>query len=348
LNDGPIGTEPDQDESVPPRSGWWSDSHERTAPRSAFSLQGRPAAGLYTAAWLLGGIGFGLLFFGVGAGANELTLIALPLVVLGLAAAGGYQVIARRGRPPGAYRGPSPLILLGLVFLVVIAATLVAVVAGAGFSQPLTAAEAVLALGIQLFAYLVVGWLAVIRTGALSWREVAMPPTASGGAVAAIASAVGLIALVTLAAVIFGGLLATLLGVEAPDVLPTPRNATEYIAVGLAAVVLAPIGEEFFFRGIALSAWLRDLGPRAALIRTTLLFALIHVVDIASDDFSTGLRQAILVVAIILPVGYALGWLYLRRGLGASIIGHATYNGALLILTGLAERFAHAGLKVGV
>jgi len=125
---------------------------------------------------------------------------------------------------------------------------------------------------------------------------------------------------------------ATLLGVEAPQVLPPPETAADLLAVAIAAAVLAPIGEEFFFRAFALTAWLRDLGARSALIRSTAFFAVVHLLTITTTDFVTGLLQAILVLTVIVPVGFVLGWLYLRRGLVAAITGHFAYNGILLAL----------------
>jgi membrane protease YdiL (CAAX protease family) len=320
---------------------WWTDRSADQPARHTFSLDGRPAAGLYLLAWLLGGLGLALLLLSLGGG-TVLGVVALPLLCLSLASAAGYQVVARRGRPAVAYRGPSPLILFGLVFFGWLLGTVVVFI-GAGLAgvdvltDPPTALTASPALTLaiisaQLVAYLVVGWLAVVRTGALSWRDIALPPSAARGLPAAIGLGIVVMVPVLIAAIIFGGLLATLLGVDAPDVLPAPQTATDFVLVAIAGALLAPVGEEFFFRGIALQAWLRDLGARSALIRATLLFAFIHVINISGVDFSTGLRQAILVVAVILPVGLALGWLYIRRGLAASFAAHATYNGLLLAL----------------
>jgi len=44
-----------------------------------------------------------------------------------------------------------------------------------------------------------------------------------------------------------------------------------------------------------------------------------------------------LTVVVIIPVGLALGWLFLRRGLIASIAGHATFNLIGVILIALAQ-----------
>ena len=131
----------------------------------------------------------------------------------------------------------------------------------------------------------------------------------------------------------------------APETLPDAHGSTEALAVVLAAVVVAPIGEEAFFRGFALTAWLRDLGERSALIRSALFFAIVHILNIrvaAADQASQGLGQALLQFAVILPLGLALGWLFLRRGIVASIAGHMTYNGFLLVLLAL-SRAASSG-----
>jgi membrane protease YdiL (CAAX protease family) len=89
-----------------------------------------------------------------------------------------------------------------------------------------------------------------------------------------------------------------------------------------------PVGEELFFRGFTLTAWLRDLGPRSALVRTTVFFALVHLINIRVQPGAAvdGIKQALLELAVIAPVGFALGWLYLRRGLIASIAGHCAVN----------------------
>ena len=77
----------------------------------------------------------------------------------------------------------------------------------------------------------------------------------------------------------------------------------------LAAAVVAPIGEEAFFRGFALTAWWRDLGPRSALIRSALFFAVVHIlnIEVAPDQAGTGLAQALLAFLVILPLGVVLG-----------------------------------------
>jgi Predicted metal-dependent membrane protease len=102
----------------------------------------------------------------------------------------------------------------------------------------------------------------------------------------------------------------------------------------LSAAVVAPIGEEIFFRGFATNAWARSLRRDSALIRAAIFFADIHIVDVAGfDDLSIFVRAAILAFAVRIPVAWALSWIYTRRhSIFASATLHAAYNGSLILL----------------
>ena len=77
----------------------------------------------------------------------------------------------------------------------------------------------------------------------------------------------------------------------------------------------------------------RTAGPRVAIVRAGLFFALVHVITVLGSDFSTGLRLALIAFAIRIPVGLLLGWVFLRRRtLAAPIALHAVYNGIPLLL----------------
>jgi membrane protease YdiL (CAAX protease family) len=266
------------------------------------------------------------------AGARGLLLLAgLVLLAVGLAAAAGHQILARRARPEQAYRGPSPLIVFGLWFALVNLAALGLLALGVeGIDDPLTFLAGV---GAQTIAYLLVVWLFVVRSGALSLPQMGLPSRATMGRIVRdIAFTVSVMLPVTLVALVGGGLIATLLDATPPSVVPLPETTVELVAVMAAAAILAPIGEELFFRGFALTAWLRDLGPRSALIRSSVFFAVIHIANIQTTSFDEGLRQAAVTLAVILPLGFVLGWLFLRRGLLGATVGHITYNGILVVL----------------
>jgi membrane protease YdiL (CAAX protease family) len=305
-----------------------------------FSLEGRPAAGLYLVAWLFALGGVALLFIrslgdpnGSGGFRFALGLAGVAALTIGLAAGAGYQVVARSTRDPGWYRGPSPVLCF---FLVLPVSTILSLLIGlVGIDVgPGNAVGFLLGLLAVGAGYASVVWAFVVRTGALSWSEMGWPRRSSVAyALNAIGLAVAVMLPATFAVLVFGGIVATLLGgVHAPDVLPPARSQLDAVAVGLAAAVVAPIGEELFFRGFAVTAWLRDLGPRRALIRGALFFAAVHVLNIQSTTFEVGAKQAVLVLAEIMPLGFVLGWLFLQRGILASIAGHVAYNSILLLL----------------
>lgn len=54
-----------------------------------------------------------------------------------------------------------------------------------------------------------------------------------------------------------------------------PANVSELTLSVISAAVIAPLGEEFLFRGVMLSAWERR-GERKAVIATAILFAMLH------------------------------------------------------------------------
>ena len=182
--------------------------------------------------------------------------------------------------------------------------------------------------------------LFVVRGRALPWRGMGWPGPGTTMPSLLRAAGVAMVVMlpVTFGVLLWGGLLATLMGVTAPDTLPEAHDSIEALAVVLAAALVAPIGEEAFFRGFALSAWWRDLGERPALIRSAVFFALVHILNIrvAPGEAGQGLAQALLEFLVILPLGFALGWLFVRRGMVAAIAGHVTYNGILLVLVALA------------
>lgn len=309
-----------------------------------FSLEGRPAPALYLLAWLLSVGGLALLFITTQAAPSLarsiMVIAALGSIALGLSAAAGYQVVARRDRDARWYRGPAPLIVFGIVIML---STLVSGLLG-NVIDPAQPLGFLAGLSIVFLCYLVAVWLFVVRSGALTWAEMGWP-TAGAARLRRALQGVGVGALVmiptTFVALILAGLVATVLGVEAPQVVPTASTSAEALAIALAAAIIAPIGEELFFRGFALTAWARDLPERSALIRSAAFFAVVHIANINAETFREGASQALLQVAVILPIGLVLGWLFLRRGIMAAIAGHVTYNGILLLLT-LAARNAGA------
>lgn len=309
---------------------------------SLFSLTGRPAPGLYAGAWFFTIAGAGLLavalagaLSGNGFGAGLLAVGAFLAFVVAAVLASGYQAIVRRATlDPSRYRGPSPFLVFAAVFAAVNAAG--ALVALAALDAPLDiGARALLSVGIVVPLYTVLVWLLVVREGALSWREMGWPTAADlrGRALLNLGYGVAVTSPIVLVTVLLGSLLAAFLQVTPPEILPVPATASDWLLDIVVAVILAPLGEELFFRGFAQTAWTRDLGWRAALLRTAIFFALVHAISTGGGDFSEGLRLAVMTVLTRLPVAFGLGWVFARTGSIAASVGlHAGFNGLMLVL----------------
>jgi membrane protease YdiL (CAAX protease family) len=132
--------------------------------------------------------------------------------------------------------------------------------------------------------------------------------------------------------------LTTLLGMDRVTYEgPIPASSTTDVLVSLlAAAILAPIGEEIFFRGFATNAWARSLTRNSAILRAAVFFAGIHVINVdigGHSDPSILLRAAFLAVVVRLPVAWGLAWVFTRRrSIYASAFLHATYNAGLTLL----------------
>jgi membrane protease YdiL (CAAX protease family) len=305
-----------------------------------FSLEDRAAPGLYLVGWLGTVIGLGIVgIAGLSTGnAGPLLISGLIVLALGLLAAAGAQALERSRRRDLAYRGPSPwLVFAAVVPLTVLAVVAVLVPLGRLGLDPLSPTATAVGLAATALVYASAVRLLVVGTGALRWADMglSLPPRQV------------LVDLVYGASfgvpVIFvTGLLAAFLQLFLslpPSPLPAASDATGVVANLASAVVIAPIGEELFFRGFATTAWARTAGPRAAIVRGALFFAFAHVVTLFDTDFAMGFQRALFAFLVRIPVGLVLGWVYLnRRSLPASIGTHATFNGVTLLLQVLVTR----------
>lgn len=306
-----------------------------------FSLEDRPAPALYLLAWLFSVSGVAALFVATLAqpslGRTLIAVIGILGLGLGLATAAGHQVVARADRHPDRYRGPSPVLVFGIVLVLgTLVSGLLAALGLPDGTRPFGFLVSLLVVGA---AYLGCILLFVVRTGSLTWADMGWPTSAGRHPrplLRTIGVAVAVMVPTAIGLSLVGGLVALLLGVEAPSVLPEAGTSLGALAVALGAAVVAPIGEEAFFRGFALHAWARDLTARGALIRSAGFFAFVHIVNISATTFAEGLGQVVLQFVVILPLGLVLGWLFLRHGIVAAIAGHVTYNGLLLVLLVLA------------
>ncbi len=301
-----------------------------------FTIEGRQAPGLFVAGWIATLIGGSAAFVGILSGQNVagavLFIAGLALVLPGLVLLGGSQAIERL-HAGLAYTGPSPIV----TFLAVVAGWYLAAVA---IATPLQLAglditgPAVALLGVSIQALVVLGILRlmVVGSGALSWHDMGVRRP-DGDAVRDLAwGALFAAPVVLVTGVVVLGLV-TIIGQEPASPLP-PTGSPGGLALNLlAGAVIAPLYEELFFRGFTLTAWLRMTTVRAAIVRSAILFALIHAIDQTGDTFTAALGVAIVAAAARLPVALVLGWVFeQRKSLWASVGLHATFNAILLVI----------------
>jgi membrane protease YdiL (CAAX protease family) len=264
-----------------------------------------------------------------------LAVIGAAAFVAGLLYVAVRQLRVRGYLPPERYRGPAVLILvllvLALSFLITIpfTADATALITGEG---DLTLFGSIALLISTQVALLLVSWFLVFRPGALA----GLPSFPGRGTPAAVAAGAGLgvvawVGTSVLAAAIV--LLLESLGMEVePQAAVQAIERVEPWLVVLALVILAPIAEEIFFRGVVFNALRREGGRRWAYAGSALLFAVIH------------LDYVVLVPLFLL--GLALAWLYERTSnLLAPIAMHATVN-AISVAFALLVRFEVIRLPV--
>jgi len=114
---------------------------------------------------------------------------------------------------------------------------------------------------------------------------------------------------------------------EVVQVLVDPRYPVWLqVYVVILAVTAAPIGEELFFRGIALPALARYAGPTRAILAVSLLFALMH--------FHVPSVVPLFLLGVALSLGYSL-----TGSIVVPITIHALFNAVSIAILLLARDF---------
>jgi len=264
-----------------------------------------------------------------------LALLGAALFAIGLLYIAIRQLRVRRFLPPERYRGPGVLVLLLLVLVLASIITApfssdaAALLLGEGELTFLGAAALLVATQAAL---LLVSWFLVFRPGALA----ALPSLPGRDPVGAIRSGLGwgVVAWIGATAASAGVVwVLEQMGFDAePQAAEQAIQLVDPWLVILAVVILAPIAEEIFFRGVVFNAWLREGGPRWAFIGSSVVFAAIHV--------------SVVALLPIFLLGLALAWIYQRTcNLLAPIAMHATVNGISVALA-LLMRFDVVRLPV--
>jgi membrane protease YdiL (CAAX protease family) len=340
---GPPGDPSAASDLEPPGGSAGSDVSPDTAAASprpglrTFSLEHRVAPGLYLVGWLACLIGLGLLVVCALTGAPvvrvALFLLAMMSFSLGLVAGAGQQALERRAQGWAGYSGPSPFLMFAAVvplsLLVAVLAAFVLGLLGLRFDSPAGIVLGGLATAVPLVGLV---RLVVIGSGALTAADLGFVQGRSRIARDVAAGAAWGIVLIFVSGVLALAL-ATVLPVPAGP-LPTATSIAERLADLLVAAVIAPVSEEIFFRGFATTAWARAMPRGAAILRSGLFFAFIHVLTISgATTFSQGLGFATFAFVGRLPVSIALAAIFLRRGsIYASLGLHATFNAVPILL----------------
>jgi hypothetical protein len=303
-----------------------------------FTIEGRAAPALFVVGWIATILGGALTVGGTAGTSPLLTLLGLASLSIGLVAGAGSQAIERRARG-AAYAGPSPL----LVFAAAIPVTFLAAAVvgqflesfGVTLARPLAS---LLLVALQVAVYVGLVRLLVVGTGALSWREMGFVGSwqrASSDAAWGAVLAGPVIAVTTVLAV----LLVSIVNRSPESPLPPTGQPIGLALNLLTGAVLAPLGEEILFRGFATTAWARTMSAGSAVLRSSIVFAIAHVIAVRGTSLDEALAIALVGFGTRLPIAIALGFLFLRRGSIWAPIGlHAAFNGVILVLAELAPR----------
>ena len=231
----------------------------------------------------------------------------------------------------------SPWEAIGVYLLALVAAGLAAAPIVAGRVAPASSSGAGpveigasivgdVVIFVALIAWLQVrhpNWRAAVRFPARSNIVRELGAGVAAGAILYPVIAVGVGSVITIAfRAAFGN------RIEAPRQLSSHLSGTGIVLALILALVVAPIGEELFFRGILFRSIRDRYGFWPAAVGSAVAFGLGHYVPSPWQD-------ALLLQTLMVFTGVGLAYIYDRRGnLVADIASHATFNmiGLVLIL----------------
>jgi len=312
-------------------------------------LAGREAPALYVIGLLSTVVGASALVAGFAGAGVGLAIVALVLIGVGGIALSGASALQRRvDTPVAGWRGPGPLAIFwttipwALLAQVLLAALFTALGAATVLSTPL--GTLALAAASNLATVLIIG-LVVVGSGAVRWRDLILAtPAASpstlpapdrrGGLAGDLLWGVALALPILTAAGLFATLVLNSTGLSAPVVLPPAMSGVDLAANVLTAGLVAPIGEELLYRGVIAQAWARQSSARRAILFSAIVFAFAHTLTVGGTSVADAASVAAVAFVVRLPLGIALGWLWIRRrSIVATIALHAAYNLAIVALS---------------
>ena len=248
------------------------------------------------------------------------------LLLIGLVMNAVRSLIVRAALPPERYRGPAIFVVLLLAVIIGTIASFPAVgtaVALAADAPVSVIGTLLLLISTQIGLLAVTGGL-VVAPRALAGIRLAPPGRLLRTLVLGLALAVPAWIGATLLAVV-ASLLLEAIGV-APDnmLLDSFLEQADPTVILVAFIVIAPIGEELFFRGVVYNAWERERGATVATFGSAALFAVIH--------------GSLYTLVPIFALGVGLAVLYrATRSLTATIAMHAGFNAISVTIALLAR-----------
>ncbi len=257
-----------------------------------------------------------------------LLLVALGglSLIVGLVMNTVRALIVRAALPPGRYRGPAVLVLLllavivGAILSLAASKTAVAIFNGGELSVGGT----LLALTSTQIGLLAVTGGLVIAPGTLAGLRLRPPSGLGRGVVFGLALAIPAWIGVALLANAAATALEALGFDQDTGIIDTVLGRGDPTVIVLAVVLVAPIAEELFFRGVVYNAWEREHGTAVAVFGSAGLFALIH--------------GSLFLLIPIFTLGVALALVYRStRSLPAVMVMHAGFN-AITVAIALLDR----------
>jgi membrane protease YdiL (CAAX protease family) len=316
------------------------DATPRHFGLTTFSIEGRQAPGLFVVGWLATLIGVGLtgtVAFGVtGIAGAVLSIASLFALSAGLVLLAGSQTIERRAAG-AAYAGPSPLlVLIAIVAVSRLVGSLVGIALLPIADRIPTELGDLLGVLLQAGVFFAVVRLTIVSPGVLGWPEMGWVGDRASAVRGLMGGAVFAGPLILVTSLIVA-VAVNLAGATPPSPLPPTGTASGLVLHLFAGAVVAPVAEEMLFRGFALTAWRQLVGVRGAILRSSIVFVLAHVLFVSGDTFNETIRIALVAGVVRVPVAFALGWLFVRTGSIWGPIGlHAGFNGILIVLAELA------------
>jgi membrane protease YdiL (CAAX protease family) len=303
---------------------------------TTFTIEGRQAPGLFVVGWLATLVGVGLtatVALGIpGLPGLILSLGSLLALSVGLVLLAGSQTLERRA-VGAAYAGPAPLlVLLAVVAISRLVGFLVGIPLLAVADRIPVALGDLLAVVVQGVVFFGVVRLLIVGPGVLRWSAMGWVGARAEALRALLGGAI-YAGPVILATSVIAFAAVGIAGVTPPSPLPPTHTLDGLVLHLIAGAMVAPVAEELLFRGFALTAWRRTVGVRGAIIRSSIVFVLAHVLFVSGDTFGETVRVALVAGLVRIPVAVALGWLFVRTGSIWGPIGlHAAFNGILIAI----------------